>query len=318
MSKKFASRNDLKDKQISFVNIAKDCYAYTAQGDPNSGVIIGRKGIMVIEAQATPRIAKDVIKKIRTVSKLPITHLVLTHYHAVRVLGASEYNAKQIVCSSKTLEMIEERGSQDWLSEFQRFPRLFKGHESITGLTFPTHIFDKTMEIDLGDKKVQLIAIGEGHTRGDIIVWEPESKVMFSGDLVENIATPYCGDAQLAKWPKTLMKLAKMKPEALVTGRGDAIINKKKAQEVIQSTKEFVEQLYGEAQKCVKKKYSLKQCYDHIMEKMRPRYGDWVIFDHCMCFNVKRAYDEANGIKHPKIWTEEIDLQMWKLLNTKK
>lgn len=317
MAKKFASVNDTEDKKISFTKISEACYGYTAEGDPNSGVVIGEKGVMVIEAQATPLIAKDVIKKIRSVTDLPITHLVLTHYHAVRVLGAAEYKAKKIICSTKTLELIEERGEQDWLSEFQRFPRLFRGHESIEGLTMPTHIFDKKMTIDLGNRKVELISVGEGHTKGDSIVWVPDSKTMFSGDLVENGATPYCGDANLTQWPKTLKKLSKMKPEALVTGRGDAIVGKKKAQAAISMTREFVEQLLSEAQLCVKKKYSLKECYDRTMKKMKSQYGDWVIFEHCMPFNVKRAYDEANGIKHPKIWTQEIDLQMWNLLNSK-
>lgn len=315
MSKKFASRSDLKKKKVSFTKLVEGCYAYTAEGDPNSGVIIGKKGVMVIEAQATPKLARDVIKKIRTVTDLPITHLVLTHYHAVRVLGASEYNAKKVICTTNTLEMIEERGEQDWLSEFQRFPRLFEGHESIPGLTWPTHIFDQTMEVDLGDKKVELIAIGEGHTRGDMIVWVPDHKVLFAGDLVEYEATPYCGDAQLTQWPKTLNKIAKMKPHYLVPGRGEAIANHKTAQVAIQNTQRFVETLLQEAQKCIKKKYSLKQAYDHIIKKMQPSYGHWVIFDHCMCFNVKRAYDEANGIKHPEIWTDKIDLAMWKQLN---
>ena len=308
----------MKDKEISFTEIADGCFAYTAEGDPNSGVIIGEKAVMVIEAQATPRLAKQLVRKIRTVTKLPITHLVLTHYHAVRVLGAAEYKAKRIICSTKTLEMIEERGKQDWLSEFQRFPRLFKGHESIKGLTYPTHIFDKKMEVDLGNKKVQLLHVGEGHTRGDIVVWVPDSKTLYSGDLVENEATPYCGDAQLSQWPKTLDKLAKMKPKALVPGRGDAITDKKTIQKTISMTKEFVSLLFLEAQKSVKKKHSLKQSYDRIVKIMKPKYGHWVIFDHCMCFNVKRAYDEANGLKHPEIWTDKIDLAMWKLLNAKK
>jgi len=314
MADTFASQGDRKKKKITFEKMAEGCYAYTAEGDPNTGVIVGDKSVLVFDAQATPRLAKDVIKKIRTITKLPISYVVLSHYHAVRVLGASEYKAKKIFASSKTLEMIEERGAQDWLSEFQRFPRLFKGHAGIKGLTWPTHIFDKELELDLGNRKVILKHVGEGHTRGDIIAWVPESKVMFAGDLVENGATPYCGDAQLAAWPKTLAKLSKLKPKALLPGRGNALLDKASSINAIESTKGYVEMMFTEAQKSVKKKHSLKQCYDHLMKKMRPKYGDWVIFEHCMCFNVKRAYDEANGIVHPNIWTDKIDLEMWQML----
>jgi len=315
MSKKFASTDDLQEKKISFIQMASGCYAYTAEGDPNSGVIIGEDAVMVIEAQATPRMAKDVIAKIRTVTDKPIKYLLLTHYHAVRVLGASAYKAEKIISSTKTLDMIKERGMQDWASEFQRFPRLFKGHESITGLTWPTTVFDQKMTIDLGNKIVELLHVGEGHTRGDIIVWVPEDKVLYAGDLVEYGATPYCGDAQLEKWPHTLDRVRELGATSLVPGRGAAVLNPEDINTAISGTRAFVSELFALAKSSRENGDSLKQCYDHIMQVMQPKYGHWVIFEHCMCFNVKRAYDEAGGIEHPEIWTDEIDTQMWNQLN---
>jgi glyoxylase-like metal-dependent hydrolase (beta-lactamase superfamily II) len=128
MAKAFASQGDLTEKTISF----------TAAGDPNSGVIIGDDSVMIVEAQATPRLARKVIEKVREVTDKPITHLALTHYHAVRVLGAGAYGAREILMSDKARAMVTERGAKDWASEFGRFPRLFQGHEEITGLTWPT------------------------------------------------------------------------------------------------------------------------------------------------------------------------------------
>ncbi|MGH8595755.1 MAG: MBL fold metallo-hydrolase, partial [Gammaproteobacteria bacterium] len=83
MSKAFASKGDLAPKTISFTQLAPNAYAYTAEGDPNTGVIIGDDSVMVLDAQATPVMARDVIAKIRTVTDKPIKHVVLTHYHAV-------------------------------------------------------------------------------------------------------------------------------------------------------------------------------------------------------------------------------------------
>ena len=91
MTKAFASAGDLGEKTTSFVEVGDGLWAFTAEGDPNSGVIIGDDSVMVIEAQATPRLANKVIEEIRKVTDKPISHLVLTHYHAVRVLGASAY-----------------------------------------------------------------------------------------------------------------------------------------------------------------------------------------------------------------------------------
>ena len=92
--KKFASHADLEEKQISWDRLSANAYAYTAEGDPNTGVIIGDDGVMIIDATATPVAAQGVIRKIREITDLPIKYVVLTHYHAVRVLGASGYRAE--------------------------------------------------------------------------------------------------------------------------------------------------------------------------------------------------------------------------------
>ena len=104
-TKTFASQADLADKKITFEQLSQHCWAYTAEGDPNSGVIIGDRFIMVSDATATPSMAQDLIKKIRMVSSLPIKYVLLTHYHAVRVLGAYAYAAEgatEIIASQGT------------------------------------------------------------------------------------------------------------------------------------------------------------------------------------------------------------------------
>ncbi len=315
MKKSFASQGDIQKKEISFDQLAEGVYAYTAQGDPNSGVIIGDECVMVIEAQATPIIAKDLIDRIKLITDKPMKYLVLTHYHAVRVLGASAYGADEIISSTKTYEMIVERGEQDWLSEFQRFPRLFEGHESIPGLTWPTRTFDDKMTLDLGNRIVEIFHPGEGHTRGDAVVWLPKEKVLFAGDIVEYEATPYCGDAQLAKWPETLSKLEKLKAQALVPGRGEALKDEASCFKAIQETREFVRILLEETKASIKNNETLYEAYHRIVELMKPQFGHWVIFEHCMCFNVTRAYDEVNGIEHPHIWTDKKDIEMWNQLH---
>ena len=143
MSKAFASQSDLADKKITFEQLSAHCWAYTAEGDPNSGVIIGDQYILVSDATATPVLARDLIAKIRTISNKPIKYVLLTHYHAVRVLGASAYQAEgatEIIASRGTYELIVERGEADMKSEMERFPRLFQGGQSVPGLTWPTMV----------------------------------------------------------------------------------------------------------------------------------------------------------------------------------
>ena len=126
MARAFASQADMAEKKITFSRLSEHAYAFTAEGDPNTGIVVGDDAVMVIDAQATPKMAQTVIEYIRTVTDKPIKYVVLSHYHAVRVLGASGYGAEHIICSEATRDMIVERGQQDYKSELQRFPRLFQ------------------------------------------------------------------------------------------------------------------------------------------------------------------------------------------------
>ena len=207
MAKAFASQADLEEKKVTFTQLSESAWAYTAEGDPNSGVIIGDDGVLIVDTTATPAMAQDLIAKIRSVTDKPIKYVVLSHYHAVRVLGASAYKAQGIVASAETHRLIEERGQQDWDSEYGRFPRLFQDAQSIPGLTWPTLTFEGEMSIYLGKRQVRLMQLGAGHTSGDIVAWVPDAQVMFSGDLIEYHSACYCGDAHLREWPATLNEI---------------------------------------------------------------------------------------------------------------
>ena len=310
--KSFASQSDLKPKRISFPRLSKSCWAFTAEGDPNTGVIVGDDSVMVVDAQATPLMAREVLRRIRRVTSKPVRHLVLSHYHAVRVLGASAYKAREIIASQRTRGLIRERGKQDMASEIGRFPRLFRGAESIPGLTWPTMMFKDEMTVMLGKLEVRILHLGPGHTGGDTVVWVPSEKVLFSGDLVEYEAGIYTGDAHLEEWPNTLEKLRALKPRALVPGRGPALKTPGASDKAIRYTRDFVRGLYASARRGVAARKSLKQVYEATKRRMDPVYGAYPIYEHCMPFDVSRAYDEARGIKHPRIWTAQRDREMWK------
>ncbi len=315
-TKAFASAADLEEKRVTFAELAPGLYAYTAEGDPNSGIIVGDDGrggggVAVVDTQATPVMAQDVLARIKSVTDLPISHVILSHYHAVRVLGASAYGAHSIVASRGTQELIRERGQQDWDSEVGRFPRLFRSAESVPGLTWPNVVFDRHLTLFLGKRQLEVMHLGKGHTQGDTVVWLPKEKVLYAGDLVEFGATPYCGDAHFRDWPATLDRLLDLGPEKLVPGRGEALTNAADCGRAIASTRDFLKDLYTLAEAGAAKGEGLKVIYDRAMEKLAPKYGDWVIFQHCMPFDVTRALDEAGGHERPRIWTAERDREMW-------
>ena len=314
MAKAFASQGDLSEKKITFSEVGEGLWAFTAEGDPNSGVIIGDDSVMIVEAQATPRLAQKVIEKVRGVTDKPISHVALTHYHAVRVLGASAFNAPQIIMGEKARAMVAERGAEDWASEFQRFPRLFEGHESIPGLTWPTTTFNNKMTVYLGKRRIDLMHVGRAHTAGDIVIHVPDENVMFTGDIVEAHSACYCGDGHFGDWGATLDRLKAFNLDAIAPGRGDAVVGNNAVNGALERTRDFVESTYRAAAKVAMRGGSLKEAWDAVRAACDPKFKNYAIYEHCLPFNVSRAYDEALGIDTPRIWTAERDIAMWEAL----
>jgi glyoxylase-like metal-dependent hydrolase (beta-lactamase superfamily II) len=314
VEKKFASQADLEEKKVSFDRLSDHAYAYTAEGDPNTGIVIGDDAVMVIDAQATPVMAQDVIRHIRTVTDKPIQYVTLTHYHAVRVLGASGYRPQHVIASRDTWDLIVERGEADMKSEIERFPRLFRAVESVPGLTWPTIVFEKRMTLWMGQLQVEIMQLGRGHTKGDTVVWLPQEKILFSGDLVEYNATPYTGDAYLTDWPATLDAVAALGAEKLVPGRGAALRTAADVKAGLDGTRAFVTAMFESVKSGARAGRDLRSVYRETYERLKPQFGHWVIFDHCLPFDVTRAYDEATGHVDPRIWTAQRDKDMWEAL----
>ena len=314
-TKTFASAADLEEKKVSFERLSEHAWAYTAEGDPNTGVVIGDDAVLVADTQATPAMAADVIRRIREITDKPIKYVLLTHYHAVRVLGASAFMAEggqQIIASQDTRDLIVERGEQDKASEIGRFPRLFRDVESVPpGLTWPTLTFTGQLTLWLGRLEVQMLQLGRGHTKGDTVLWLPQERTLLSGDLVEFDATPYAGDAYFQDWPQTLERVAALQPLALLPGRGPALRGAQQVQQGIEGTRAFVSELWDSVRAGVAAGRELRAVYEETFARLQPKYGHWVIFNHCLPFDVTRAYDEATQHPDPRIWTAERDRQMW-------
>lgn len=314
-TKQFASQADLEEKKVTFSQLSEHAWAYTAEGDPNTGIIIGDDAVLVADTQATPAMAADVIRRIREVTDKPIKYVVLTHYHAVRVLGASAYQPEQVVASQDTYDLIVERGEADKASEIGRFPRLFRNVETVpAGLTWPTMTFTGKMTLWLGKLEVQLLQLGRGHTKGDTVVWLPQERTLLSGDLVEFDATPYAGDAYFKDWPQTLENLAALKPQALVPGRGPALLGEAQVAAGLSSTASFIADVRASVEAGVAAGKDLNAVYKDTFARLKPKYGHWVIFDHCMPFDVTRCYDEVTQYPDPRVWTADRDRMMWETL----
>ncbi len=313
-AKLFASSADLGVKEQTLEVLADGVYALTAEGDPNLGAIEGEDFLVCFEALATPVVARRWLAKLREHTDKPVRYLVLSHYHAVRVLGASAFDAETIVSSEQTRDLIAERGRQDWESEFGRMPRLFEEPECIPGLTWPTMTFRDKLTIELGGDRGELVLehVGRGHTEGDIVAWLPKDKVLFAGDLVESQAALYTGDAFHFDWAAaTLDRIKAYGAEQLVGGRGAIARGRGEVDAAVEQTRAFLTTMHETVGTAHRSGGSLKDAFEATHAALAPKFGRWPIFEHCLPFDVSRLWDEFSGIERPVIWTAERDRQVW-------
>jgi glyoxylase-like metal-dependent hydrolase (beta-lactamase superfamily II) len=314
MAKPFASAADTTSQKPRVVELADGVFGYISDFDPNTGGLQGEDDCLAIDCRATPSLAREMLGAIHEHSGLPVTRIFLTHYHAVRVLGRAAFQDVHTILSSRgTWDLIRERGDADFASEVRRFPRLFQGVEDVPGLTHPHQTFEREATLWMG-REVQLLHLGRGHTAGDSVVWLPHEKILFAGDLIEDKCALYCGDAYLRDWLVTLEQLESLGAETVVPGRGDVIVGAAQVQQAITHTRTFLQTLIGLTEEMIAAEADLKATFDHVYSHMTPTYGTWPIYEHCIPFNVSRAFDEISGISDPTIWTAARDQEMWNAL----
>jgi glyoxylase-like metal-dependent hydrolase (beta-lactamase superfamily II) len=288
-----------------FEELGRGCYAYSADGCSNTGVVIGEKGVLIVDAQATPALAEKVLHKVRELTDKPVKQVVLTHFHADNTLGALAFEPGEVISSDLTKRMMETRGVEEIRLARQRDAALFADLPGNTGVSMPSMTIASSMTIDLGGLDVRLMHLGRAHTMGDLVVWVPQSGVIFAGDLVQKAAVPYCGDAHLADWPRAIDRITAFRPTALMPGRGKSAIGPQAVTTAIETTRDFVVTLRDAAAACVEQSIGLKDTFQAVRDALAGRFGSKADFEFHLPISVARAYDEALGLDQPQVWTRE-------------
>jgi len=311
----FASAADLQEQRPQVQQLADGVYGYISAFDPNCGFVVGDEFVVAIDTRPTPRMARDFLAAIRTVTDKPVKFIVLTHYHAVRVMGASAFpDVQAIYASQGTADWVQSRGQADFESEVGRFPRLFAGVEEVPGLTIPSVTFERELRLQLGNREIFLHCLGRGHSSGDTVAWLPDCGVLFSGDVVENRCGVYAGDAYIRDWTLTLDAVRALQPSVLVPGRGAVQRGSEACAEAIDLTQSFLRTLLASVQAGLDQQQGLRACFERAQLDMTPLFGDWPVFQHVLPFDVARAFEELQGTEHPTIWTAERDKELWQIL----
>src|SRR5690606_36682005 len=157
--------------------------------------------------------------------------------------------------------------------EIARFPRLSRNVESVTpGQTWRTITCGAEMTVNLGNREVQILQVGHGHTNGDTIAWLPEQRILIAGTLVEYQSTPYAGYCYFREWPHTLDTLAEFNAEKMVPGRGPALKSADEVRIGLAGTRAFLTDLYTFVNNGVPEGKDLKAIYRETYDFLKPRY----------------------------------------------
>ncbi len=184
----------------------------------NAGIIIGKEGILVVDTLISSRKAQGFIKDIRAVSDKPIRYVVNTHYHLDHSLGNSEF-AKLgaiIIAQRNCLKNLTPESTLNRASLYGLSAQEMEGTEvkpaSVT--------FTDRMTINLGDLTVELIYPGPSHTDDSILVYLPQERVLFTGDVLFTHYHPNLRDGDVESWIKVLDFIAGLDADRIIPGHG--------------------------------------------------------------------------------------------------
>ncbi len=214
--------------QTGLTKIADGVYSYVDSKDPspaasfgaNAGIIVGRDGIVVVDTLTSAKEAQRFIKDIRSTTDKPIKHVINTHHHLDHSLGNSEFVKLGAVVIAQ--ENCRREAQKDADTIIKRALNYGFTSEALEGTTvaLPTLTFTDRMEIDLGDRKIELIHAGPSHTGGSILVFVPDSKALFAGDVLFTDYHPNMRDGDIQGWVKALDRIASMDVASVIPGHG--------------------------------------------------------------------------------------------------
>jgi glyoxylase-like metal-dependent hydrolase (beta-lactamase superfamily II) len=187
--------------------LAEGVYAAIATPDgkavSNSGFIVNDSDVIVIDCHITPEIARALLAEIKKVTSRPVHNLALTHRHRDHVGGTTSFGPEvEIIAHENTRLRLAADSS-------------LAGQIKLPGLTF-----DSRLSFYRPSRTIELFYLGRGHTDGDIAVWLPAEKILFTGDLYFNGSAGYLGDGFFADWISNLKKLEALPAENVVPGHG--------------------------------------------------------------------------------------------------
>ena len=183
-------------------------------------MVLAPEGVVVIDALGSPALAQRLIAEIKTITNKPITHVIVTHYHADHVYGLQAFRDVGATI------IAQEQGKVYLTSDTARL-RLEVSREELapwideqTRLQAADQWISSDQTVMLSGWPFELMKVGPAHTPDDLAVYVPEEDVLFAGDLMFQGRIPFVGNADSQGWISSLNRLIKIAPSVAVPGHG--------------------------------------------------------------------------------------------------
>ncbi|MGH3874457.1 MAG: MBL fold metallo-hydrolase [Pseudonocardiaceae bacterium] len=194
-----------------------------AELDLSVGLVIGDRGCLVIDTRSDPEQGAELRAAVREITRRPCG-VVLTHAHFDHCLGTAAFLPATVWAHPRCRDDLARGGAAQHAEALtwyraQPMPRT----PALVRPVVPDRVITEPVDVDLGGRRVLLIHPGPGHTDHDVVVWSPDTGVLFAGDLVEQGADPDFTDAYPLDWPTTVAGLLQLGPHTVVPGHGDPV-----------------------------------------------------------------------------------------------
>ena len=251
--------------------------------DSNTTIIITKEGVIVIDTRPTPTEARKVLAEIRKLTDLPIVYTINTHYHGDHTFGNQVFKDSKTIIAHKNVRETLIKSGQDHLSLFKTFG--LPGMDEVK-VTPPNVVYEKGMEIWLGEYHLQLSYHGKGHTDGDTVIYIDQLRTVITGDLVFNKKIPYMADAYIDEWIESLKYIQLLKNETVIPGHGSI-----GGRPTVIAMKHYLMDLKGLVSQQLEDNKSLEETQEAVEPILREKYKGWKKLEW-INGNIERAWLE--------------------------
>jgi glyoxylase-like metal-dependent hydrolase (beta-lactamase superfamily II) len=248
----------------------------------NAGFVVTPAGVVVVDALGSPALARRLMAQIREITPMPVTHVIVTHYHADHMYGLQTFRDAGV-------KIIAQRAGLDYLNSETARQRLEVSRTDLapwinadTRLVPADQWVDSDTNLNVGGTEFLIRHVGPAHTAEDLVVYIPSEKVLFAGDLMFRGRIPFVGQANSKHWIEALDDLLKLDAAVVVPGHGPA---SREARKDMELTRNYLVYLRLSMSRAARNLEPFDEAYAAT---------DWSAFEHMPLFRAANRMNAYN------------------------